>query len=140
MGRVVGLRRLDRCGFDNGLVGLLGLRRRSLGGGALRGTGTQADLDARGRGAEAVVALVARAPAVFADQDLGAALVRKHGRRDLVLTEQHDGLEALALVGRQAVHDESLAVADAVLLVPELDDRVVHGVETRAWKPATAKV
>ena len=53
------------------------------------------------------------------------------------------GSKRLALVGAHAVDDERLAVADAVLLVPELDDRVVHGVVKRgnagALRPRAAK-
>ncbi len=59
------------------------------------------------------------------------------GRGDLRVAEQHDRLERLAFVGGQPVDDERLAVADTVLLVSELDDRVIHvsecqSVETRA--------
>jgi hypothetical protein len=40
--------------------------------------------------------------------------------------EQDVRLERLALVGLDAVHDEGLALADAVLLAAQTDDRVVH--------------
>src|SRR5581483_5325460 len=102
-------------------------RRRALGR-------AERDLDPRRRGAVAVVPLVAGAPPVLADADLRPALVRDHRRRDLPLAEQHVGLERRAFLAADAVDDERLAVADAVLLVAEPDDRVglCHGVETRA--------
>src|SRR5262249_32931835 len=86
--------------------------------------GAERDLDARGRRAVAVVALVAGAAAVRADPDLRAALVRDHGRRDRAVAEQHVGLEALAGLRAEAVDDERLTVVDAVLLVAKPDDRV----------------
>jgi hypothetical protein len=70
------------------------------------------------------VTLVARAAAVLADADLRPALVCEHSCRHLALAEKHVGLEALAGLRTQAVDDERLAVADAVLLVAEPDDRV----------------
>src|SRR5262249_4577137 len=118
--RLVAFRQACRRGLDGLDLGrVLGLlRRRGLllrcGGLA----GAEPDLDARGRGAEAGVALVAGAPLVLADADLRPALVRDHGRGDLdaVVAEQHLGRERAALVGVDAVDDERLAVADAVLL------------------------
>src|SRR5215217_8848571 len=76
------------------------------------------DRDARRRCAEAGVALVAGAAAVLADAYLGPALVRHDRRRhgDSAVAEQDVGREALTFVRGQAVDDERLAVADAVLL------------------------
>src|SRR5205823_2294513 len=95
------------------------------------------DLHARGRGAVAVVTLVARPPPVLADPDLRPALVRDHRRRHHALAEEDVGLEALAGLGAQAVDDECLAVADAVLLVAEPDDcvTVCHSVENAGVGP-----
>ena len=63
------------------------------------------------------------------------------------VAEQDVGLERLALVGAQAVDDQRLALADAVLLAAETDDRVVHNVENAAGEarepqaePASAPV
>src|SRR5215216_2276420 len=102
----------------------LGRRRRG------RATVVRAerDRDPRGRGAEAGVTLVAGAAAVLADPDLRPALVRDDRRRDgdAAVAEQHVRRERLPLVDADAVDDERLAVAHAVLLATELDDRVVH--------------
>src|SRR5262249_41380812 len=126
---------LDRLGgLDVGRLRLAGLRGR-----APRGARSERDLETRRRGAEAVMALVAGAAAVLAHHDLRAALVAEHPRGHLRVAEQHDRLEALAFLGGDAIDDERLAVADAVLLVAELDDRVVHGLEgVRAWKSGRA--
>src|SRR5205823_9306834 len=109
------------------------LRRR----GALRGA--ERELHARGRRAVAVVTLVARTPAILADPDLRAALVGDDGRRHRAVAEEHVGLEALAGLRPQTIDDERLAVADAVLLVAESDDRVIgcHSVENAGVRPAS---
>ena len=95
------------------------------------------DLDLRQLGAEAVVAPVAGPPAVLADQDLVAELVAddlgRHLdalRRELGLAvaadEQHLRVEGLALVDGEPVHEEPLALLDAVLLAAEFHDRIRH--------------
>src|SRR5439155_22358472 len=102
-------------------------------GGELLRRRAQRDLETRGRRAEAVVAAVAGAAPVLADPDLRAALVREHlrGHRHAGVTEEDVRVECLALVGLHAVYDEVLALADAVLLATETDDRVVHTEKTR---------
>ena len=76
--------------------------------------------------------LVAGAAAVLADEDLLPAPVLEDGRGHRRIAEQHDRLEYLAGARRQAVDDQRLAVANAMLLVTELDDCVIHGVKIRA--------
>ena len=73
------------------------------------------------------MALVAGALAVLADPDLRAALVADdlRGHVDAVASEQHIRNERAAFVGVQAVDDERLAVANAVLLVADSDDCVI---------------
>src|SRR5581483_5643032 len=116
---------------------LLGRRGR----GFLRRCGLRAwgerDLHARRGGAEAVVALVAGAALVLADADLRAALVRVHLHRDGGVAEQDVRAERPALVRLQAVDDQRLALADAVLLPSETDDRVVHRWKKRGRVPAS---
>src|ERR1051325_4753672 len=70
--------------------------------------------------------LVARAAPVLADDDLRPALVRDHLRRYRPVAEQDVWRERLALVGAHAVHDERLALPDAVLLTAKTDDCVIH--------------
>ncbi len=84
--------------------------------------------------------LVAGALAVLADADLGSPLVRQHLHRhlDAITAEQDIGHERSALVGMQAVDNERLAVADAVLLVSDSDDRVFHRGWDRGHAPAKA--
>jgi hypothetical protein len=75
------------------------------------------------------VPAVARAPAVLAHADLLALDVADHLRRDLDLRlevgiavaagEQHVRMERLAFVGRDPVHEQLLALADAVLLATQ---------------------
>ena len=88
-------------------------------------------------GAEAVPSPVARPPAVLADDDLLAELVADDLGRDLdalrgqlglavAPDEEHLRVEGLALFHGKPVHDELLALLDAVLLPAELDDRVRH--------------
>ena len=72
---------------------------------------------------------VARAPAVLADPDLLALHVPEHLGRDLELGrevglpvaagEQNVRMERLALVGLDPVHEELLALLDAVLLAAD---------------------
>ena len=94
------------------------------------------DLDLRERGAEAGVAAVAGALLVLPDADLralhGAEDLRLHhgARVEIRLTvsahEQDGGRERRAVVLVQPVHEQPLALADAVLLPGNLDDRVRH--------------
>src|SRR4029079_17613091 len=96
------------------------------GGVFLRARPAERDLDAVGRRTKAVVALVAGAPLVLADADLRAALVRDHLRGDGAVAEQYVRAERLALCGLEPVHEQRLALADAILLSTETDDCVVH--------------
>src|SRR5579885_324584 len=120
---------------------VLGRRRR--GRSRLRGLpgrgrllrAAERDLDPGRGGPEAVVPLVAGAPLVLADPDLRAALVRDHGRGDRAVAEQDVRFERRPLGGADAVHDEGLALANAVLLPTETDDRVVHSGETAGAGP-----
>ncbi len=49
------------------------------------------------------------------------------------------GLKRLALVGLDAVHDDGLALADAVLLPTETDDCVVHKRKGAGGTPASGR-
>ena len=84
------------------------------------------------------MALVAGALLVLADPDLRPAPVLEHlrGHRHARVAEQHVRLERLALVELDAVHDDVLAFADAILLATEIDDCVVHsGEKSQAQSP-----
>ena len=72
------------------------------------------------------MALVPGALAVLADANLRAALVRQHLGRDGTVSEEHLGRERPALVGLDPVHDQILALTDAVLLAAQTDDCVFH--------------
>ena len=61
-----------------------------------------------------------------------------HGHDDAVAAEQYVRSERAAFVDVNAVDDERLAVANAVLLVADSDDRVVHSVEIAGHEPAKA--
>ena len=84
------------------------------------------DLDLRERATVAVMATVARAPAVLADPDLLALHVAEHLGRHLeprlqvrlalAADEQEVRVERLALVGLDPVDEQLLALLDAVLL------------------------
>jgi hypothetical protein len=96
------------------------------------GAGRSADrlnLDLRKRGTEARLPAIARLGAPLADADLLPAHVADdlrghlHARRKVGVTvaagEQDVRLERLALVGCEPVDQQSLALADAVLLAAE---------------------
>src|SRR5579884_2133305 len=113
----------------------LRLRRRGRTGRGRRGLlrlapllRAERDAHARRRRPEPVVAPVARSPLVLADPDLRATAVRDDGCRhgDAVAAEEHIRRERLARFCRQPVHGDRLALANAVLLAAQTDDRVVH--------------
>src|SRR3954451_4654233 len=122
-----GLRRRLRLGLRLRLC-----RRRGL----ARAGADRLDLDLRQARAEAGVLAVAGALLVLADPDLLAELVADDARRDgdrrrevglaVAADEQHLRAERLALVGLEPVHQQPLALLDAVLLATESDDRVAH--------------
>src|SRR6185437_3105246 len=97
------------------------------------------DLDLGEARAETRVLAVTGALLVLADPDLLAELVAHDARRDcdrgrevglaVAADEQHLRSERLALVGLEPVHQQPLALMDAVLLATESDDRVAHSVE-----------
>src|SRR5581483_5137638 len=114
--------------------GLLRGRLRRL----LRGA-AERDLDARHRRTEARVALVAGPPPVLADANLRAALVRHDPRRHgPAVAEEDVRRERLALVGADAVDEQRLALADAVLLAADTGDGVVHSADNAGVRPASA--
>ena len=111
--------------FGFSAAGLLRRRRRAL----RRGRADRLDLDLRERRTEAGLAPVSRLGPPLADPDLLAADVpddldgHGHTRREIALAvtagEEHVGLEGLALVGREAVDEQALTLANAVLLAAE---------------------
>src|SRR5262249_45730891 len=134
-------------------LGRRGLRRRSLWLrlrgrlrllGLPRGLGAdRLDLDLGEAAPEAGMAPVPGSAAVLADPDLVAEPMADDERGDrrrrgevgaaVAPDEQDLRREGLALVGLEAVDEQPLALADAVLLAADGDDRVAHvQEETRA--------
>src|SRR5262245_40453755 len=115
------------------------------------------DLDLRQAAAVAVAPAIAGAAAVLADDHLLTEDVSGHLRRHLgalervaelrlAVASEHDqvGMEGLPLVMRQAVDEQTLAFAHAVLLPADRDDRVIvrfrcHGAK-QAGSPGPLRV
>jgi hypothetical protein len=106
---------------------------------ASAGAASALGLRAREARAEAVAPAVAGPLLVLADDELRAEHVLGHPGGDLRAGElvaearltvpadqQHLGLEGLAFLHRQPIDEQPLALADAVLLPADLDDRVAH--------------
>jgi hypothetical protein len=102
-----------------------------------------------------VAPAVAGALPVLADDDLLAEHVLGHGRLDLDLHvgselravlvaahEEHVRRERGALFLGNPVHEQPLALADAVLLPSDADDRVRHGFSRKqaGFRPLEASV
>ena len=77
--------------------------------------------------------LVLADPELLAERVTDDARGHRRGRREVGVAvaahEEHARLEGRTFVGLEPVHQQPLALADAVLLAADGDDRVAHIVE-----------